>query len=232
MSKERYQVGITFETRPQSAQNTPKTPLLQHSRCSSASPDFGDQWQLVKWNCHHWTNPKLVGWFQPIWKSLKNISLNWIISPGRGEKRKCLKPPPRKYVTSFWNLRWSVTVIYRLDQWPTACDMSQVHFHPAVAHHVWHVHTGYIKISFLESNNNNRNIKQVVFFWKTTCLSHVFFFRSPWFSLMSFTSLLMSACSVTSFTGQYNLGEWVAHQMKRLKRHQKIAGRKLYPPGD
>ena len=30
-------------------------------------------------------------WFQPIWKI---CSSNWIISPGRGENKKCLKPPP------------------------------------------------------------------------------------------------------------------------------------------
>ena len=35
---------------------------------------------------------KLVGGFNPFEK----YSSNWIISPGKGENKKCLKPPPRK----------------------------------------------------------------------------------------------------------------------------------------
>ena len=43
-------------------------------------------------------------WFQPLWKI---CSSNWIISPGRDENKKCLKPPPRLYnsyleLRSFW----------------------------------------------------------------------------------------------------------------------------------
>ncbi len=33
-------------------------------------------------------------WFQPIWKILVNLII-WIISPSRGENKKCSKPPPR-----------------------------------------------------------------------------------------------------------------------------------------
>ena len=39
-------------------------------------------------------------WFQPIWKI---CSSNWIISPGKGENKKCLKPPP-----SFASKRWAI----------------------------------------------------------------------------------------------------------------------------
>ena len=35
---------------------------------------------------------QLVGGFSPT--HLKNIRQNGIISPGRGENKKCLKPPP------------------------------------------------------------------------------------------------------------------------------------------
>ena len=37
---------------------------------------------------------KTSWWFQPIWKI---CSSNWIMSPSRGENKKCLKPPPRKH---------------------------------------------------------------------------------------------------------------------------------------
>ena len=37
------------------------------------------------------------GFFPPIWKI---CSSNWIISPGRGETKKCLKPPSRFALTN------------------------------------------------------------------------------------------------------------------------------------
>ena len=51
------------------------------------------QWLPVysAWRCH---SQFLVGGFNPF---EKNISQNWIISPGRGENKKYVKPPPRFY---------------------------------------------------------------------------------------------------------------------------------------
>ena len=47
-------------------------------------------------------------WFQPLWKI---CSSNWIISPNRGENKKCLKPPPRIWLKEIrWNSctsRWA-----------------------------------------------------------------------------------------------------------------------------
>ena len=44
----------------------------------------------VNQNC---SQTSLVGGFSPT--HLKHIKSNWIISPGKGENKKCLKPPPR-----------------------------------------------------------------------------------------------------------------------------------------
>ena len=39
-------------------------------------------------------------WFQPSWKIWVASHLNWIISPGRGEQKKYLKPPLRPHFTT------------------------------------------------------------------------------------------------------------------------------------
>ena len=51
-----------------------------------------------RWNSAWWDHKLLVGgWTNPCEKYLSN----WIISPNRGENKKCLKPPPR------WVIAWT-----------------------------------------------------------------------------------------------------------------------------
>ncbi len=84
--------------------------------------DFSTQKNNKKKKTSHWSKSepsKLAGtwillrntsqsttgwWFQPMWKI---CSSNWIISPSKGEDKKCLKPPPRQLlkVIKAWTLR-------------------------------------------------------------------------------------------------------------------------------
>ena len=52
---------------------------------------------------HDDTHQKLIIFFFVVSTHLKNISQNWIISPGRDENRICLKPPPSLVGNSLQN---------------------------------------------------------------------------------------------------------------------------------
>ncbi len=49
-------------------------------------------WYIDTTQIQYWSQNITGWWFQPIWKI---CSSNWIISPGRGEHKKYLKPPAR-----------------------------------------------------------------------------------------------------------------------------------------
>ena len=61
------------------------------------------KWLTDPFSCKTSGRANLSGWwFQPIWKI---CSSNWIISTGKGENQKCLKPPPSYPATlSLWFL--------------------------------------------------------------------------------------------------------------------------------
>ena len=78
-------------------------------------PDFKEGWfwgsMLIFRGIYETWISTLIMWFQQIWKICVKLS-DWIISSGRGENKKHLKPPPRTACVHGDDLLYTNNVIY------------------------------------------------------------------------------------------------------------------------